>query len=145
MKKSEIKDGIKSIMDSINTAKENIEEYLQPYEEIKNHLDEIQSIEEENGIETGLDYEMVANDTLRSCIEQSGDIEDITNQFDYLISDLESWQSEVSENKSEKIQEDYIDIITEIKDNFELDSIECSEDLENQLCDMSQALNNVIV
>lgn len=145
MKKSEIKDGIKSIINAINTARKNIEEYLQPYLDIKNHLDEIQSIEENNGIETGMDYETIAIDTLRSCIEQSRDIEEITEQFDYLNSDLENWQYEVSEDKSEQIQEKYIDVLTEIKDNFELDIIESVEDLDNQLYDMITGLEDIAI
>ncbi|OSA95742.1 UNVERIFIED_ORG: hypothetical protein B2H93_04790 [Clostridium botulinum] len=143
MKKSEIKQGIKSIIDAVKIARENIEEYLQPYSDIKGRLDEIQSIEEENGIETGVDYEEIANDTLRSCITKSGDIQYVEEQFDILLSDLENWMEEVSERKSEQIQEQYIDVLTEIKDNFDIDSIECEEDLDSQLFDIINSLEDM--
>jgi hypothetical protein len=145
MNKKEIKQGIKSIIDAIKISVDNIEEYSQSYIDIKEHLDAIQQIEEENSVETGIDYETVLNDTLRSCIRESGDIQDIENQFDYLLADLDNWQSEVSDKKSEQIQELYIDILAEIKDSFEIDSIECVEDLQSQLDDMIDGLNDIII
>lgn len=143
MKKSEIKDGIKSIVNAIATARENIEEYIQPYKDIKEHLDAIQSIEEENSIDLGVDYEAMENDALRSCITESGDIQEIEEQYDYLLGDLENWADESSEKKSQQIQEEYIDIISEIKGNFEVDSIECEQDLDDQLFDMINALEEM--
>lgn len=145
MKKSEIKDGIKLITSAINTARENMKEYLKPYEDIKEHLQAIQSIEEENCLDIGLDYESVAIDTLRSCITESADIQEVEEQLDYLISDLENWAEESSEKKAEQIQEDYIDVLSEIKDNFEIDSMDCDEDLDNQLFDLITALEEVII
>lgn len=143
MRKSEIKQGVKSIMEAITTARENIDEYLQPYKDIKEHLETIQSIEEDNGLETGLDYETIEDDTLRSCISESGDIQDIENQFEMLMSDLENWQDESSEKKSEQIQEQYVDVLSEIKESFDIDSIECEEDIDDRLHDMINSLEDM--
>ncbi|MBY6838762.1 hypothetical protein [Clostridium botulinum] len=143
MRKSEIKQGVKSIMEAITTARENIDEFLQPYKDIKEHLEAIQSIEEDNGLETGFDYEEIENDTLRSCISESGDIQDIENQFEMLMSDLENWQDESSEKKSEQIQEQYVDVLSEIKESFDIDSIECEEDVDDRLYDMINSLEDM--
>ncbi|MBZ9693355.1 hypothetical protein [Clostridium sp. M14] len=143
MRKSEIKQGVKSIIEAIITARENVDEYLQPYKDIKEHLEAIQSIEEDNGLETGFDYEEIENDTLRSCISESGDIQDIENQFEMLMSDLENWQDESSEKKSEQIQEQYVDVLSEIKESFDIDSIECEEDVDDRLYDMINSLEDM--
>lgn len=45
MLKSEIENGIKQIIESIKTARKNMNVYLKPYKDIKEHLDIIQSIE----------------------------------------------------------------------------------------------------
>lgn len=136
MRKSDIKQGIKLIIEAINTAKDNIEEYLQPYVDIKEHLEAIQSIEEENGLEAVIDYETILDDILRNCINNSGDIQEIENQFEILMADLENWQDESSEKKSEQIQEQYVDVLSEIKESFGIDSIECEEDVRSRLYDM---------
>lgn len=103
-------------------------------------------MKKENVIKTGLDYEIVVDDTLRSCINKSGDTEDIQNievQFSILFADLENWQEEVSENESEEIQRQYFDTLTDIKESFDIDSIESIEDLESQLLDMMKRLEDM--
>lgn len=146
MEKSEIKNGIQLIIEAIKTARENMDVYLKPYKDIKEHLDIIQSIEKENGIETGLDYEIVADDTLRSCINKNGDNEDIQNievQFSILLVDLGNWQEDLSDNESEQIQKQYVDILTDIQESFDVDNMESIEDLESQLLDMIKRLEDV--
>lgn len=143
MKKSEIKEGIKNIINSVKVVIENIEEIIEPYKNIKENLEEIQSIEEDNEIETCIDYDMVNSDTLRSCINNSGDIGFMQEQFDMLLADLENWQSEASESKSETIQEQYIDTIVEVRETLDVDSIESEEDLDNQLHDIISGLEEI--
>lgn len=106
-------------------------------------LEKIQEIQDENGVETGIDFESVSNNTLRSCIENSADIEDIFNQFDYLIADLDCWKDDSSEEKQEEINEKYIDVLNEIREIYELDSIEEEDDLINQLDEMINALDDM--
>lgn len=143
MKKSEIKQGIKSIKEAIIIVRESIDEKLQPYEYVKEHLEAIEEIQNESGIDCGIDFETVLCDALRSCIYDNPDVEEINSQFEILLDDLESWLDEVGERKQEQIQEQYIDILNEIKDNFDVDSIECQEDLDNQLFDMLNALDDM--
>lgn len=145
MKKSEIKEGIKLIQDSITRARKKAEEYLQPYEEIKKHFEAIEEIQDENGIDCGIDFESASIEILISCIDNNEDIVEISDQFDILINDLEDWCEEVSEEKSETIQEKYIDVLDEIKDDFDTDSIESEDDLDNKLSDMFNALNEIEV
>lgn len=140
MRKAEIRDGVNSIKGAIEVAKENMEGYFKPYVSIKEHLDSIQSIADEYGIETDLDYETVADDTLVSCIHESEYIQDIENQFEALLSDLEDWSCGVSEKKAEQIEEQYIATLVDIKEIFDVDSIGCQEDLESQLTDMLNTL-----
>jgi len=136
MKKSEIKQGIKLIIYAINTARKDIDERLKPYKDIKEHLDSIQTIAEDNGIDTSIDYESILDDTLRSCITENADIQYIDEQFDMLLADLENWQDESSEKKSQQIQEQYVDVLSEIKESIEIDNIECEQDLDDRLFDM---------
>lgn len=143
MKKSEIKDNIKSIVEVIKIARENMDKYLQQYKNIKEHLYAIQLIEEENGIDSGINYKTIEIETLVSFLSVNEDIQEIEEQFDRLLSDLENWQDESSENKAEQIQENYIDTLIEIKESFDIDSIECEEDLDNQLFDMINTLEDM--
>jgi hypothetical protein len=143
MKKSEIKQEIQSIIDAIKTARKNIDDCLIPYKKTKELLKGLIKIEEEYGIENGIDYETIEIDTIKSCIENSEDIQEVENQFDYLIADLENWRDESSERKGEQIQEDYIDVINEVKDNCEFDSVECEQDLDDRLFDTINALEEI--
>lgn len=143
MRKSDIKKYIKSIIESMNNARENMDEYLQPYKDIKEHLEAIQNIEEENGIDLCVDYEAIENDALRSCITEGGDIQDMEDSYNSLLEDLENWADESSEKKSEQIQEDYIDVLSDIKEIFEIDCIECEDDLESMLSDMITQLEDM--
>jgi lipid II:glycine glycyltransferase (peptidoglycan interpeptide bridge formation enzyme) len=145
MKKSEIKQGIQSIINVIKTARENIDDYLIPYKKTKELLNDLIKIEEEYGVDNGIDYETIEVDTLKRCIENSEEIQEIEIQFDYLITDLENWRDESSERKGEQIQEDYIDVINEIKDNCEFNSVECEQDLDDRLFDTINALEEIVI
>ena len=145
MKKSEIKSQIKNIKKIIQDARNNEEKILKPWNDIVELLNKIETIEEENMIDTNIYFDTVKDDTIQSCIENSYEIEQIFDSFETLISDLECWQEEVSESKSEEIQENYIDILNEIKENFELESIQDEEDFDNYLFDMLNQLKEMEV
>lgn len=143
MKKSEIKAGIKSIIESVEIVRKGLEEQLSEYKKIVEHLDAIEEIERESAICTGIYFEETKGEILRNYIDDNGDVEEITNKFEELIDDLENWQEEVSESKSDKIQEDYIDILNEIKDGFEAMEVDTEEEFENSLYDVISALEEM--
>lgn len=143
MRKSEIKSQVKEIINLTESVRKGIDNILEPFNRIYELLTKIETIEEENMIDTGIDFETTKDDILRNCIEENTEIEEIFDLFENLISDLQVWQEEVSENKSEEIQERYIDILEEIKENFDIASIECSEDLDNQLFDITTQLEEM--
>lgn len=143
MKKSEIKLQIKEIASLTENIRKNIDDILEPFNEISELLTKIETIEVDNMIDTGICFDTVKDDTIRSCIQDKSEVEEIFNLFENLISDLQDWQEEVSENKSEEIQEKYIDALEEIKDNFDIDSIECKEDLDNQLFEIINQLKDM--
>lgn len=145
MKKSEIKSQIKEIISLTENVRKNVEDILEPFNQISELLTKIETIEIDNMIDTGICFDTVKDDTIRSCIQDKSEVEEIFNLFENLISDLQDWQEEVSENKSEEIQEKYIDVLEEIKDNFDIDSIECQEDLDNQLFDIINQLKDMEV
>jgi hypothetical protein len=145
MKKSDIKQGIKLIIDAVSTARKNIDDCLIPYKKTKELLNDLVKIEEEYGVENGIDYETIEIDTLKSCIENNENIQEIGTQFDYLLADLENWKDDSSERKAEQIQEDYIDMINEIKDNCEFDTVECEQDLDDRLFDTINALEEMVI
>lgn len=143
MKKSEIKQWTKSIKIAIQNARENIDDILTPYNNVKTHLENIEEVESNFGIDCGIDYEYILGNTITSCIQDNESIEEINNQFDELLSNLEEWYDESSVGKQEEIQEQYIDVLNEIREIFEVDNIECEEDLDNQLFDMFNALDDM--
>lgn len=145
MKKSEIKQGIKSIKEAILVVRESIDEIIEPYENIEEHLVEIQEIQNKAGIDCGIDFEMVLCDALRSCIYDNSDVEEINNKFESLLGDLDLWLEDAGERKQEQIKEQYIYVLNDIKDGFDIDSIECEEDLDNQLFDMINELDSIII
>ena len=143
MKKSEIKQWTKSIKIAIQNARENIDDILMPYNNVKTHLESIEEVENNFGIDCGIDYEYILGNTIASCIQDNENIEEINNQFDELLSNLEEWYEESSVSKQEEIQEQYVDVLNEIREMFEIDNIECEEDLDNQLFDMFNALDDM--
>ena len=145
MKKSEIKSQIKNIISLIEDARNSEDRILNPYNDIVELLNKIEIIEEENMIDTNIYFETVKNDTIKSCIESSSEYECIFDSFETLISDLECWQEDLSENKSDEIQEIYIDVLNEIQESFDLDLIECKEDFDNYLFDMLNQLKDMEV
>lgn len=145
MRKTEIIKNIKLIIENLNAANNNIEEYTEPYKNIQEHLKEIEEIESENSFNLALDYDAISHDALRSCIRENGDIKEMETNFDNLLSELEEWASKSSEKKSEQIQEEYIDKLSNIKDNFDIDSIQCESDLENMLSEMIAQLEELLV
>lgn len=145
MRKSEIREHIKDIIDSIELCLENVDDILSPYTDIEEHLKSIEEIQDNEGIDIGLDFEQVLGDTLRSCLENHRYIEDIHSNFESLICDLENWLDEVSESRQELIQEKYIDVLNEIIGSLDYDSIQCREDLESQLEDLKTHLEEMEV
>ena len=143
MKKSEIKMQVNGIMELIKNAREEEEKILNPWYEIVELLNKIENIEEDNMIDTNIYFDTVKDDTIQSCIDNSYEIEQIFDSFETLISDLECWQEEVSESKSDEIQENYIDILNEIKENFDLQSIQDEEDFDNYLFNMYNQLEEM--
>lgn len=143
MKKSEIKYALELLVDNIENVIDNLEEIFEPYEKVKESIETIQEVEREDDIETGIDFEIVLGDTLRSCILNNTDFEQIDTQFSNFISELENWIEEVSEKKQDQIREKYLDVICDIKDQFDIDSIEDVVDLENQLNDMINDLKDI--
>lgn len=145
MKKSEIQESINSIIDVLKTARDNIEEILEPYEDVKENLEEIQQIEFDYDIETGIDFEAALNDTIRSCVETSGDIEAMHDAFGEFYDKLSEWQETVGEEEYNKIEELYINPLADVKEIFDIDSIEEADDLDTQLFDMINALEEIEV
>ena len=134
---------VNGIMELIKNAREEEEKILNPWYEIVELLNKIENIEEDNMIDTNIYFDTVKDDTIQSCIDNSYEIEQIFDSFETLISDLECWQEEVSESKSDEIQENYIDILNEIKENFVLESIQDEEDFDNYLFDMYNQLEEM--
>lgn len=145
MKKSEIKYALELLVDSIEKVLDNLEDVFEPYEKVKESIESIQEVEREDGVETGIDFEIVLGDTLRSCILNNTDFEQIDTQFSDFISELENWIEEVNEKKQDQIREKYLDIVCDIKDQFDIDSVEEVVDLENQLNDMVNSLKDIEV
>ena len=91
MEDFEIRDGIELIKNAIETAKENMDEILQPYFEIYEHLECIEEIQDAYDIDTKIDFESAKENAIRSCIENDSDFSEIGDGFKNLIADLESW------------------------------------------------------
>lgn len=140
MRKSDIKSDIKDIIASLKCARVEMEDYIKPYHDIGKLLDKIENIEEENMIDTDIIFEDAKANALRSCLEENSYMEDIDSSFEGFIADLENWQEEVSKNKSEEIQEKYIDVINEIREQINFDEVNDEEDLVNQLFDVLTSL-----
>lgn len=133
MNKTEINQEIQNIIGYINIAKENISTYLNPYTDIKEYLEKIQSVATENGIDVKIKYEKILNETLRSCIIKSTDLLLTDSKFNYLKSDLCNWKNEETDKENKRIAHKYISAMDDITDIFDVDIIECQADLENQL------------
>lgn len=133
MRKSEIKSGVKIILESINNFREELDEVLQPIEEITKHLESIQNIQDEHGLDCGIDFEEVERDLIINLIEDNSDFEEINNSFDYLITDLENWMEDVSERKQEQIQEEYIDVLEELRTNIDTSGVYDKDSLDDML------------
>lgn len=143
MNKREIRSEIKTIIEAINIFRNNLDDVLVPYESIKTKLEEIQGLEEQYGVECNIDYEETLDTLLASCIDNSEYIADISEKFDMLISDIECWQEDVSERKYDEIQEEYLDVLSEIKYLLDSNEATCKDDIEDTLADMINQLEEI--
>lgn len=142
MKKSEVKDGIKSIQLSFFDFKEHFEEELQPYEEANKHLEALQGIEENDGVEIGIEYDDVRITIIRNILENSSRCSDVIEQIDLLMSDLENWKDDSGEKKAEQIQEQYIEPLEELRELWRFDEVEDIDGVKNIMEDMESSLEN---
>lgn len=133
MKKSEIKSGIKVILESINNFREQLSDILKPINEIKSHLESIQSIQDEYGIYSGIDFEEVEGHLITNLVEENEEFEEINNSFDYIIADLENWMEDASERKQEQIQEEYIDVLEDLRNYIDMSEVYDEDSLDDML------------
>lgn len=133
MNKREIKARVKEIKKDAETIEERLNEELEIFEEIKGHIEAITEIQDDKGIDCGVDFETVLNDSFRSVIEESECIATLRDEINTLKTDIEEWQSEVSDSKAESIQEDYIDVFYEVVEYLDFNDAECLEDVISRI------------
>ena len=141
MNKKDVKNGIKNIQLVVKDFNENYEEQLKPLEVIKEHIDKLKDIEENNGIDLEIDWEEIEGKAIRSLLVENEYISNIEETIDQLECDLEDWSGEASENKAEQIQEIYIEPLQAIKELLSIDSVQCIEDIDNMVGDIREGLN----
>lgn len=140
MKKTEIKAGLKEIKTQIALFREELPSLLFPLEEVIEHLEALEDIEANEGIDMGIDFVDIKANILKDTLEESESWGCIEGTFDDLLGEFEGWLKDVSENKAEKIQETYIDQLENIKDELCLDEVED----EGSLVDMLIGIENQI-
>lgn len=124
MKKSEIKSGIKVILESINNFREQLSDILKPINEIKSHLESIQSIQDKHSIDAGIDFEEIERALITNLVEEN---------FDYIIADLENWMEDASEGKQEQIQQEYIDVLEDLRNYIDMSEVYDEDSLDDML------------
>lgn len=140
MKKSEIKSGVKNILQSISNFRGQLDDILQPIDDIREHLEAIQNIQDEYGLDCTVDFEEVERDLIINLIEENSNFEEINNSFDYMVSDLENWMEDVSETKQEQIQEEYIDVLEELRTNIDMSEVYDKDSLDDMLIGVENAI-----
>ncbi len=140
MKKSEIKSGVKIILQSISNFRGQLDDILQPIDDIREHLEAIRNIQDEYGLDCTVDLEEVERDLIINLIEENSYFEEINNSFDYIVSDLENWMEDVSETKQEQIQEEYIDVLEELRTNIDMSEVYDKDSLDDMLIGVENAI-----
>lgn len=133
MKKSEIKDGVKNIVSAINNFRDQLDDLYAPIDEIKEHFEAINQIQEDNGLDCGVEIEDIERNLITNLLDDNEDYQEIDNAFDNIICDLEGWSDDVSDNKREQIQDDYIQPLEDIRNNIDLSEVFDKDTLDDML------------
>lgn len=136
---------IKGICVELVDAIEEGKLIMRTYNDIKNHLEEIEYIEEESRIDIGIDYDEIADKALNTCIFNNKYIVKLIDSIDFLIENLQEWANACNNEKKLEIEEFYIEALNEARGKINPNTIYEYIDLETQLLDMSKCLTGIII
>lgn len=142
MKKSEIKSGVRNIITVIKNVRGQIDDMLQPIYEVKKHFDAVEELETKYDIECDTNFDEVIGVAINNYMNDNEQISEIDSAFNNLISDLEDWMYDSSEKKQEQIQEEYIDVLEELREGLDTSDVYDKESLDELLVDLVHRIND---
>lgn len=115
---------------------------MKPIYEIKKHFDAVEKLETKYDVACDTNFDEVIGVAINNYMYSNDPLSEIDCAFEDLISDLEYWMEEVSEDKQEQIQEEYIDVLEKLREDLDTSDIYDKESLDKLLVDLINAINN---